>query len=213
MLGHRFGTVGNGLTMKGKNMKNRILKYLSFKEKESYTQLDQLFDMYLNGMMEQELTSLKYSDIEIAPYSKSGKDNGIQVNYRYYNLVCTIDFSNKRYEYVMYAIGAPIDQIKDSFVEFEYDKEFSIKSLINTIHLQLEVHPNLQTDTRFLNKRKKYKTIANVCLAVPCFITSVLAIYVLITKGSITLHPLFILIFFISITLWVVFDAKSAKAR
>jgi hypothetical protein len=194
-------------------MKNRVSKYLSSKEKNSYTQLDVLFDMYLNKMMEQELTNLNIYDIEIFAYCNRGLENSIQVNFKYYNLVCTIDFFNNRYEYTVYAIGDSFEQIKDSFAEYEYEKEFSFKTLINFIYRQLKEHSDLKEDTQLMIKKKKYKMISNICLIIPSVIIGGLAIYVLVSKETITLDPFFILIIVIPIILWVIFYVKSAKIK
>ena len=97
-------------------MKNKVSKYLSSKEKSSYTQLDFLFEMYLKGKIEKELTGLSFYDVEIFAYCNKELENSLQVNFKHYNLACTIGFSNKRYEYIIYAIGDSFNQIKDSFI-------------------------------------------------------------------------------------------------
>lgn len=194
-------------------MKNRISINQSSIENKSYTQLEQLFEMHLNGLMVQELTRLNLTDIEILEYRNKGQENSIQVYFKYYNLVCTIIFSHRKYEYVVYEIGDTFDQIKDSFIEREYEREFSLRSLLHFIHQKLKLHSSLNLDTAFMIRRKKYRRIADICLIVPFVIIGVLSIYVLATKETITMSPYFILIILIPTILWLVFYTKSTKTR
>ncbi|MDO9629113.1 MAG: hypothetical protein Q7I99_04355 [Acholeplasmataceae bacterium] len=194
-------------------MGNKVLEYLSSKEKNLYTQLDLLFEMYIDGTIENTLTSFKFYDIEIFAYCNKGAENSMQLSFKYYNLACVIDFFNKKYEYVIYAIGESFDQVKDSFIECTYEKEVSINSLIYLIYDKLKRHSNLKDNTQSMIKKKRYKMIANVCLAIPCAIIGGFSIYILLTKETIKLEPFFILIIIIPIILWLTFYIKSAKLK
>lgn len=194
-------------------MKNKISKYLSSKDKASYTDLDLLFEMYLDGRLENELVQLKIREIEIFADFNRRLENSIQINFKYYNLACIIDFSNKGYEYVIYAIGDSFDQIKNLFIDHKYGDKFSYTNLIKLVYQQLSRHEKLKDNAQLLIKKKKYKTIANICLIIPCVIIGVISIYVLISKETITLDPLFTLIIVAPIILWFIFHVKSAKIR
>jgi hypothetical protein len=194
-------------------MKSKVSKYLSSKEKKSYTQLDFLFEMYLNGMIEKELTGLSLYDVEIFAYHNKGLKNSLQLNFKHYNLVCTIDFFNERYEYIIYAIGDSFNRVKDSFTEYTYDRDFSISDLIQKVYSQLKDHSNLKDNTQLMIKQKKYKMISSICLAIPCVIIGVCAVYVFITKETIKLNPFFMLIIVIPIILWDIFYIKAVKIK
>lgn len=194
-------------------MENKVLKYLSSKEKNLYTQLDLLFEMYIDGTIENTLFDFKFYDIEVFAYCNKGAENSMQLSFKYYNLACTIDFFNKKYEYVIYTIGDSFDQIKDSFIECIYEKEFSINSLIHLVYGKLKRHSNLKDNMQLMIKKKRYKMIANVCLSIPCAIIVGFSIYVLLTKETIKLEPFFILIITIPIILWFIFYIKSTKLK
>ena len=72
-------------------MKKKILKYLSSKESQSFSHLDNILKMYLDGVLNELLLKYGYTDIEIFPaINKNSK--AIQVNFKYHNIVTTIDF-------------------------------------------------------------------------------------------------------------------------
>ena len=62
-------------------------------------------------------------------------------------------------------------------------------------------------------KQKKYKMISNICLAIPCVMIGVFAIYVFITKETITLNSFFILAIVIPIILLLIFYVKAEKIK
>ena len=194
-------------------MKNKVSKYLSSKEKSSYTQLDILFKMYIDEKIEKELSCLNFYDIEIFAYCNKGIENSIQINFKYYNLACIIDFFNKGIEYVVYSIGDSFEQVKDSFIEHEYEEDFSLYGFISLVYNQMKEHPNLKDNTQLIIKQKKYKMIANMCLIIPCVIIGISAIYVLVSKNTLILKPFYILAIVIPIVLWLIFYAKSAKSK
>lgn len=194
-------------------MKHKITNYLSSKENDSYTQLDQILKMYIDGEIENELSKHEFHDIEIFTGIKKRLGNTIQLNFKYYNLVCTIDFTDERYTYAIYPIGASFEEIENQFINCEYANDFSINNLIILIFNFMKENSNLRDNTKLKDMQKKYKTIANIFLLIPWVVIVPVSLYVLITKASIQLNQWFLLIIIIPLFLWIIFDVKSKGSK
>ena len=191
-------------------MKKRIGKYLSSKEAISYSQVDIILKMFVDGKIEKELEKYKFYDIEIFPSINKQYGNTIQINFKLYNLVATIDFSEDGYEYNIYSIGCSFEQVRGNFIHCCYSEDFSVFDLFEQIlNLMLE-SPSLAKSTK-LTINKKYKTIASICFFVPCVAIGMLALYVILSKRAIALTPWFLLVIVIPLVIWSVFDIKSKR--
>ena len=70
-------------------MKRKIEKYLNSKDKNEYSNLDKIFELYLSGDIKKLLS--KYVGVGVYPtINKLGKT--IQLNYNYHNIYVIIDF-------------------------------------------------------------------------------------------------------------------------
>lgn len=194
-------------------MMHKIKEYLSSKENDSYTHLDKIIKMHIDGEIENELSKYELHDIEIFTRIKKRLGNTLQLNFKYYNLVCTIDFTDERYTYVIYPIGASFEEIENQFINCEYANDFSINKLIFLIFNFMKENSNLRDNTKLKNMQKKYKTIANIFLLIPWVVIVPVSVYVFITKASIQLNQWFLLIIIIPLVLWFIFDVKSKGSK
>lgn len=70
-------------------MKRKIENYLNSKDKNEYSNLDRIFELYLSGDIKKLLS--EYHGAGIYPtINKLGKT--IQLNYNYHNIYVSIDF-------------------------------------------------------------------------------------------------------------------------
>lgn len=193
-------------------MKHKVIKYLSSKSINSYTQVDFILKMYIDGEIENELTKYNFYDIEIFNSISKKNGNTIQLNFKYYNLVGTIDFFEEGYNYVVYPIEKSLKDIEDLFVECKYQKDFSINNLINLIYCIMKKHSSLKDNTIERKKEKKYKIISNICLFLPILISGIIALYGIITKTKIVSILLWLILFIVlPLIFWAIFYNKSKK--
>ena len=175
-------------------MKRKIENYLNSKDKNEYTNLDRIFELYLSGDIKKLLS--KYAGVGIYPtINKLGKT--IQLNYNYHNIYVNVDFFEDKYN-----------------IDYEYPDDFNLEKLIKEVDEKIKKHPKLK-DTSLIEKKKKtYSLIAWISLCLPILICGSIALYCVITENSIK-GNLWLGIFFIVIPLivWLVFDVKSKRLK
>ena len=80
-------------------MKRKIKNHLNSKDKNEYSNLDRIFELYLSGDIKKMLS--KYAGVGIYPtINKLGKT--VQLNYNYHNIYVIIDFFEDKYNVVVY---------------------------------------------------------------------------------------------------------------
>lgn len=194
-------------------MNNNLKKYLNSKEKKTYTKLDLIFEMFLNGIIKSKLLKYNFYDVEMFSNFKKGVENSLQINFKYNNLLCTVDFYSKIYSYNIYTVGASFEEVRSSFIESNYDENFTINNLFKNIDYQLKNHIKLKDNSRLISKKRMYKVLSNVCLITPSVIILIMIIYVLIKRDSVEFSPYWIILFIIAIVSWLIFYVKAAKIK
>ncbi|MBQ8298833.1 MAG: hypothetical protein IJX99_03045 [Clostridia bacterium] len=192
-------------------MNRRIENYLNSKGKSKYSNLDRIFELYLNGDIKKLLS--KYEGVEVYPtINKLGKT--IQLNYNYHNIYVIIDFFEDRYNVVIYHVGINADDLEKLFIDYEYPNDFNLEKLIKEIDEKIKKNPKLK-DTALIEKKKKtYSVIAWISLCLPILICGSIALYCVITENSVK-GNMWWGIFFIVIPLivWFIFDVKSKRLK
>ncbi len=192
-------------------MKKRIRNYLNSKDKIKYSNLDRIFELYLSGDIKKLLS--KYAGVGVYPtINKLGKT--IQLNYNYHNIYVIINFFEDKYNVAIYYAGIDAEELEKLFIDYDYQKDFSLKELINETDMKIKKHPRLKNTTLIEKKKKRYSMIAWICLGLPIIIFGSIALYSIITKNSVKLN-VWLVIFFIVIPLiiWFIFDVKSKKLK
>ncbi len=190
-------------------MKRKIRNYLSSKAKSDYSNLDRIFELYLNGDIKTLLSD--YSGVGIYPtFNKLGKS--IQLGGGGGGGYVAIDFLEDKYSVVIYSSGIEVEEVEKLFNEYDYRADFSLEELINEIDMEIKNHPMLNDTTSIEKKKKLYSRIAWISLCVPFVIIGILAI-LLINKDSIQLNKWFIIFLAVPVIVWLVFDAKSKRLK
>jgi len=190
-------------------MKKKIRKYLSTKKIESYSNIDNVFNMYLNDKIKGLLS--EYDDVEMFP-SLSENNKEIQINFKYQNIVTTIDFWEEKYDYVIYPIGIDPYEIDKLFIDCNYSEGFDLETLFLKLNEKIRNHKDLRDISSEKRRKKKYRIISTICFFIPLIWIGVMALYVFISGDEIQLDfwwLLFLLI--IPQVLWTIFDKKSVK--
>ena len=192
-------------------MKRKIENYLNSKDKNEYSNLDKIFELYLSGDIKKLLS--KYVGVEVYPtINKLGKT--IKLNYNYHNIYVIIDFFEDKYNVVVYQSGINSEDLKKLFIDYEYPNDFHLEKLIKEIDEKIKNHPKLKDTTLIEKKKKTYSLIAWISLCLSILICASIALYCVITEKSIKGNMWWV-IFFIVIPLivWFIFDAKSKRLK
>ena len=111
-------------------MKRKIENYLNSKDKNEYTNLDRIFELYLSGDIKKLLS--KYAGVGIYPtINKLGKT--IQLNYNYHNIYVNVDFFEDKYNIVVYHVGINAEDLENLFIDYEYPDDFNLEKLIKEV--------------------------------------------------------------------------------
>ena len=166
-------------------MKNKIKNYLLSKNKNEFTPLDKIFELYLNGSIKELLE--KYEGVGIYPtFNKLGKE--IQLEYNYNNIYVIIDFFDDKYNVVIYPAGISADDFEKLFVDYDYQEDFNLKKLIEEIDEKIKNHPKLKDTTSLKKKKKMYSLISMISLYLPITIWMCIGLYCIISTSSTQLN-------------------------
>ncbi len=196
-------------------MKKKVKKYLLSKNKHEYTNLDKLFEMYLND----EIKCILYNYEGVSIYPNICKIKGklektIQVCFNCHNIYAIIDFFEDKYNVVIYPSGISVEKFESLFVDYEYPDDFTLQKLIKDIDRQIKNHSKLRDTTLIKKKTKKYLIISWICLSLPILICGGIGLYCAITKNVVK-GNIWWGIFFIIIPLITsfIFDLKAKKIK
>lgn len=188
-------------------MKRKIENYLNSKDKNEYSNLDKIFELYLSGDIKKLLS--KYAGVGVYPtMNKLGKT--IQLNYNYHNIYVIIDFFEDKYNVVVYHDGINANDLEKLFIDYDYQEDFNLEKLIKEIDEKIKNHPKLKDTTLIEKKKKTYFIIALISFCIPIIFLVVMTLYCFITGKSVQ-GNVYWLIFLIVIPLivWLIFDKKS----
>ena len=133
-------------------MKRKIENYLNSKDKNEYSNLDRIFELYLSGDIKKLLS--KYAGVGVYPtMNKLGKT--IQLNYNYHNIYVIIDFFEDKYNVVVYHDGINANDLEKLFIDYDYQEDFNLEKLIKEIDEKIKNHPKLK-DTTLKEKKKRH---------------------------------------------------------
>ncbi len=190
-------------------MRRKIENYLSSKDKSKYSNLDKIFELYLNGDIKKLLS--KYVGVGIYPtINELGKT--IQLNYNYHNICVIIDFFEDKYNVVVYHSDINADDLEKLFINYEYPADFNFEKIIKEIDEQIKNHSKLKVTTLIEKRKKIYSLIAWVSLCLPILICVGIALYCVITKKSVIGNVWWgIFLIIIPLIVWFIFDVKSRR--
>ena len=192
-------------------MKRKIENYLNSKEKNEYSNLDKIFDLYLNGDIKKLLS--EYTGIIIDPtINKLGKT--IQLNYNYHNIYVIIDFFEDKYNVVVYHAGINAENLEKLFIDYEYPNDFNLEKLIKEIDEKIKNHPKLKDTTLIEKKKKTYTLIRWVSWFFPILVCGGIAIYVFTNDKTIKVDPIWAILFIaFPLIIGCIFDIKSNRLK
>lgn len=133
-------------------MTQKVLKYLSKKERYEYNNLDKILSYYANGEFERFLKFYEASEIKFYPNLKR-KGSSLTVDFQYYNFRVGIHFDEVGYviHQAVY-IGANIP--KENVTNDEYNFGFNVVILLESIIDKMKSDPELVEEVKPSNKPK-----------------------------------------------------------
>ena len=192
-------------------MKRKIGNYLNSKDKNEYSNLDEIFELYLSGHIKKLLS--EYAGVRVYPtINELGKT--IQLNYNYHNIYAIIDFFEDKYNVVVYHAGVNADELEKLFIDYEYPGDFNLEKLIKEIDKKIKSHTKLKDTTLIEKKKKIFSAISWISLCLAILICGSMALYCVITGNNVK-GNMWWGIFFIAIPLivWLIFDVKSKRLK
>lgn len=191
-------------------MKRKIENYLNAKGKSEYSNLDRIFELYLNGNLTKLLS--KYAGVRIYPtMSKSVKT--IQLEYHYNNIYTTVEFFEDKYNVVVYYVGISASDLEKLFIEYEYPTDFSLEKLIEEIDEKIKNHPELKDTTLIEKKKKKYSLIASISFCLTFLFIGIAILYWLITKKNFKGNGMLLIMSIVAYIVYFIFDLKSKRLK
>lgn len=192
-------------------MKRKIENYLNSKDKNEYSNLDRIFELYLSGDIKKLLS--KYVGVGVYPtINKLGKT--IQLNYNYHNIYVTIDFFEDKYNVVVYHAGINIDDLEKLFIDYDYQEDFNLEKLIKEIDKKIQNHPKLKDTTLIEKKKKTYTLIRWVSWCFPILVCGGIAIYGFTNDKTIKVDPIWAILFIaLPLIIGCIFDIKSNRLK
>ena len=192
-------------------MKIKIENYLNSKDKNEYSNLDNIFELYLSGDIKKLLS--KYVGVEVYPtINKLGKT--LQLNYNYHNIYVIIDFFENKYNVVVYHAGINAEDLEKLFIDYDYQEDFNLEKLIEEIDEKIKNHPKLK-DTTLIEKEKKiYILIAWISWCFPILVCGGIAIYGFTNDKIIKVDPIWAILFIaLPLIIGCIFDVKSKRIK
>lgn len=161
-------------------MTQKVLKYLSKKERYEYNNLDKILSYYANGEFERFLKFYEASEIKFYPNLKR-KGSSLTVDFQYYNFRVGIYFDEVGYVIHQAAyIGANIP--KENVTNDEYNFGFNVVMLLESIIDKMKSDPELVEEVKPSNKPKTdEKPIENNKRIKLIFIIPFVIFYILIS--------------------------------
>lgn len=192
-------------------MKRKIENYLNSKDKNEYSNLDRIFELYLSGEIKKLLS--KYVGVGIYPtINKLGKT--IQLNYNYHNIYVIIDFFEDKYNVVVYHAGINAEDLEKLFIDYDYQEDFNLEKLIKEIDEKIQNHPKLRDTTLIEKKKKTYTLITWVCWCFPIIVCGGIAIYGFTNDKTIKVDAVWAILFIaLPLIIGCIFDLKSRRLK
>ena len=192
-------------------MKRKIENYLNSKDKNEYTNLDRIFELYLSGDIKKLLS--KYVGVGVYPtINKLGKT--IQLNYNYHNIYVIIDFFEDKYNVVVYHAGINAEDLEKLFIDYEYPNDFDLEKLIKKIDEKIKNHPKLKDTTLIEKKKKIYTLIAWINWSFPILVCGCIAIYGFTNDKTIKVDQIWAILFIaLPLIIGCIFDVKSKRLK
>ena len=189
-------------------MDKKIIKYLS--KRSTYTNLDKVLLFYVSGQFNKVLNDNNATNIEFFP--SIGKNNSIQVYFKYYNLFAILDFNENYYEYCKYEANCSAKELEDKIIKTQYNDDFDIEIVIKNFIQEIDNDKNL--NKLYVNKKsqkKLYSILSIFSIIMPWIILGIIALCSYLMDKEIKLGAWFGIIIVIAIVLWYIFDNKSKK--
>lgn len=192
-------------------MKRKIENYLNSKEKNEYSNLDRIFELYLSRDIKKLLS--KYVGVRVYP-TINKLDKTIQLNYNYHNIYVIIDFFENKYNVVVYHAGISAEDLEKLFIDYEYPNDFNLEKLIKEIDEKIKNHPKLKDTTLIEKKKKIYTLIAWISWCFPILVCGGIAIYGFTNDKTIKVDPIWAILFIaFPLIIGCIFDVKSKRLK
>ena len=190
-------------------MKRKIENYLNSKDKNEYSNLDKIFELYLSGNIKNLLS--KYAGVGVYPtINKLGKT--VQLNYNYHNIYVIIDFFEDKYNVVVYHAGTNAEDLEKLIIDYEYPNDFNLEKLIKEIDEKIKNHPKLKDTTLIEKKKKIYTLISWISWCFPIVVCGCIAIYGFTNDKTIKVDPIWAILFIaLPLIIGCIFDVKSKR--
>ena len=192
-------------------MKRKIENYLNSKDKNEYSNLDKIFELYLSGDIKKLLS--KYAGVGVYPtMNKIGKT--IQLNYNYHNIYVIIDFFEDKYNVVVYHAGINANDLEKLFIDYDYQEDFNLEKLIEEIDEKIKNNPKLKDTTLIEKKKKTYILITWISWCFPILVCGGIAIYGFTNDKIIKVDPIWAILFIaLPLIIGCIFDVKSKRIK
>jgi hypothetical protein len=184
-------------------MTQKVLKYLSKKERYEYNNLDKILSYYANGEFEKFLKFYEASDIKFYPNLKR-KGSSLTVDFQYYNFRVGIYFDEVGYV-IHQAVYTGTNIPKENVTKEDYNLGFNIVMLLENIIDQMKSDPELVEEVKPSNKPKTdEKPVENFKKVKLIFIIPFVIFYILISLIVFVEEEGFRQFFFVPIIFFVV---------
>ncbi len=186
-------------------MKKAIGKYLAFKDPQSYSELDHILEMYVNGQIQKLLSG--YEDVEIsASVGKAHKY--IRLEYKSQNIVASMEFLEDKYAFAVYPLGIVVEELDALLVDRAYTDDFNLKLLLKEVDQSLQNHPKRKDISVIRKEIKKLKKISQWLAVMTYVAVAIVVLYVLISGNPLYVDPHYALISVIPLAVSAVLNQK-----
>ncbi len=121
----------------------KINKYLESKDESRYNVLDKILKCYVDGHLENLLSSFQFSNIEYYPHI-SKKGHLLQIDFWHHNLHINIEFDDNNFDYIIYVPGISAEDFEKGIITKEYNHDFDIEKFFE------DFYDLLQKDSRLI---------------------------------------------------------------
>ncbi len=153
-------------------MKKKIVNYLASKNESNYSRLDSLFKLFIDETINKILLDYSLYDIRTRYQISKKYGNGLELNFKYYNIICTVQFHETYYEYIIYKFPNKMDDLEfeENIKKFDYTRDFSFEKFLTSVFEIMKNHPELKDNTKSRKIKKVLRIISIVLTLLPIVI-------------------------------------------
>ncbi len=121
--------------------KRKIIKYLNSVDEKQYSVLDDAFQKYLDGELQNSFQEKGFTQIEIFPYIKK-KEKSIHVYFKHGNFAGDVEFNDTYLDYVVYRPGISAEEYENGIVRLDYTEDFTLERFIEILLCRVNADKN-----------------------------------------------------------------------